>query len=470
MASSGAKVHQFFANEHNQVCYNGRHHHDYVLNYLARYVTAVEKTPKSKPLFSYTALNVAHDNVGLRVQTLDQHLMEFIDTMSQQENSVTFVLADHGNSYTRYQVQVLEGRLETYHPMMIGVIPHKVAQKLGEEVLENLRTNQHRLFNILDLRDGLVEVSKYDGNSKFKPTGLFGTISKTRTCNDLKMTKSSICICNGWDVPVKHSPTQLLIAEFAIGQLNNKIQNLLIKANLIHFLSGFCQRLRVKSIMNMRERKIEQGRKFISTMDIIVQSGNLLKQDEVFTVKIECATNSTKSYEMKLVGFKRISTYGVYEQCADSNVELQLCVCNKTNSSLLEKPQAKLDIVLNKTHPIYGIVGKLAEVIKLEPCLLLIQRPVYGIKIRKELVELKIFEIANICANKSFDIHVDADKGNSKSSVSSTDKLPKNISIPPQTLYFVTALKPEDARYNPKLNLITRVVRSRLTNTSTSTS
>ena len=436
------------------------------MNYLARYVTTVQKTPRSKPLFSYTALNVAHDNVGLRVQTLDQQVMQFIDTMSQQDNTVTFVLADHGNSYTPYQVKVLEGRLEIYHPMMIGIVPYEVGQKLGKEVLENLRANQYRLFNILDLRDGLVEVSKYDGISKFKPSGLFGIISKKRACADLKMTKSSVCICNGWDVPVKHSPTQLLIAEFAIGQLNNKIQNALMKSrkktgavNRTHFLFGFCQRLRVKSIMNMRERKTEQGKKFISTMDVIVQSGNILEQDEVITVKVEYAVNSEESYEMKLVGFKRISTYGIYEQCADHNVELELCVCNKTYSSLLAKPQAsaKLDMILNKTHPIYGIVGKLAEVKKIESCFLLIQRPLYGQKIRKNLVEFKVFEIANICANERFNVNVNANKGNGKKAVRSTVKLPINITIPPQTLYFVTGLKPEDARYKPKLNLNIRI-------------
>ena len=453
---------QFFAKKRHQVCFNGRHHHEYLLKYIASYIKTVQSTPKSKPLFTYTALNVAHDDAGLRVQTLDKHLMEFIDTMSRQEDTVTFVFADHGNTYTYYQVKMLEGRLEMYHPMMLGVIPYKVGEKLGSEVLVNLRTNQQRLFNLFDLRAGLVGISKYDGSSKFKPTGLFDGISKDRVCNDLVLTKASICICDGWYVPVKNDTMQLLIAEFAIGQLNNKIQDQLLKSRndepqhkRSYFLFGHCQRLHIQKFTNMRQRVTEQGR-ISATMDINVQSGNLIKQDEVFTVNVEYKKESS-SLEMKLISFERVSTYGIYEQCADPHVELQLCVCNKRESFNAQKTgeSAVSDLKLNKSHPIYDIIGRSAEISNLNKCVLLIHRLQYGKKSQKKWPELKVYGMANICDGRNITVHADALEAKN---VFSSVELPLSVILQSRTLYFITVLKAEDHLLEPKLNLYIRIV------------
>ena len=453
---------QFRSNKYHQTCFNGRHHHEYLLNYLSRNIKTVESNQWSKPFFSYTAMKVSHDNVGLRVQTLDKHIMEFIDTMSKQEDTITFICSDHGNSYTRYQREMLEGRLEKFNPMMIAIIPHKAGQLLGDEVLNNLRVNQHRLLHMLDLRAAVVGLSKFEGNSKFKPAGLLDSISKERLCNDLLLEKGTTCICAGHYIPVENSTLQVLIAQFAIGQLNNMIQNSLMKSenqqrsmHRSHFLFGSCQRLRIQKFANMRERTTKSG--WISaTMDINVQTGNIVKQKEVFTVNVEYKESANGSLEMELTSFERHSTYGFYDQCADRHVSLKLCVCNKNSTFRLAKinEPTKFDLMLNKIHAIYEIIGVSADIRNVSSCLVLIERSHHTTRKKKQFLELKIYEIANICDSQSFTVHVDVVESNR---VTSSAKLPMMLTLAPRTLYFVTGLKAE-GHYEQKLNLRIRIV------------
>ena len=158
----------FNDNEDHQICYNGRHQHSYLFDHLTNYLRAVTTITPSKPLFSYTETNVAHDDVGIRVQTLDEDLVDLIDNVAQTPNTFTIIFADHGNTYTDYQISMLEGRLEMYHPILLGILPKELGRKFGEDVVENLRTNQYRLLHLFDLRESLVALSKYDTRSRLR--------------------------------------------------------------------------------------------------------------------------------------------------------------------------------------------------------------------------------------------------------------------------------------------------------------
>lgn len=150
----------FYAKSTHQICYNGRHQHEYVLEYLTKYLDAVGDTPRSKPLFAYTSTHVSHDDVGIRVQTLDTHLKEHIQKMSTKDNTLTIIFADHGNTYTTYQ-SLADGKQEMYHPFMLMILPKTLGQKFGKTVVRNLLENQRRLFTLFDLREGLLELSRY---------------------------------------------------------------------------------------------------------------------------------------------------------------------------------------------------------------------------------------------------------------------------------------------------------------------
>ena len=195
LKDKGKHMLPFFDNKEHQLCFNGKHTHEYLFEYLIHFLETRKKIPKRKPLFSYTVTHVSHDEIGLRVQSVDKHLQKFIETLSMKNNTISFIFADHGNTYTRYQSKFPEGRQEMYHPMMLVVLPERLAQKFGNDVVRNLQQNQRRLFNVFDLRKSLIALSKYNEKSGLEQAGLFGYISKDRTCKDLAMTEEAVCIC-----------------------------------------------------------------------------------------------------------------------------------------------------------------------------------------------------------------------------------------------------------------------------------
>ena len=130
--------------------------------------------------------------------------------------------------------------------------------------------------------------------------GIFREISKNRTCDDLKLSTPNFCICEGWDTPVGNSTAQMALAEFAIGQLNNQLQNTLLKtrgnesASKFPLLFGSCQRLQMRSIKNVRQRQTAKGT-IITTIDVNVQTGTIADQEELFTVQVESTQKADRS-------------------------------------------------------------------------------------------------------------------------------------------------------------------------------
>ena len=107
------------------------------------------------------------------------------------------------------------------------------------------------------------------------------------------MTEESKCICQGWETSVANSTDQLAFAEFAIGEINNKIQASLLKSRgkggtyeKSRIVFGACQRLRVQNIKNVKTRKTRDGTK-ATTMDVRVQSSDLMDQEELITVQVD---------------------------------------------------------------------------------------------------------------------------------------------------------------------------------------
>lgn len=408
----------FYDNKPHQLCFNGQHQHQYLFEYITRYIDSITENPKSKPLFSYTSSHVSHDQFGVRVQTLDNDLKNFIDVMSSKQNTVTIIFADHGNTYTAYQGKMLEGRQEMYHPMMLLIVPKQLGKKFGKQVMLNLKTNQHRLFSMLDFRAGLVALAKYDGRSTLNAAGIFSNISKTRTCDDLVLTKGVICLCQIQNAIVIKSSYQFAIAEFAIGQLNNQIQESLLSSkkyqklpSQLPILFGSCQRLRIQNIFNVLHYS-RPGGVMVTNMDVKIQSGTMVDQEELITVQVESQMegDSVSSLKMKLVSSNRISKYGPHKACADPDVSLKLCVCNK-----------KTALISNGS--IQDTVGPKSKIKNLKRCV---------IEVERKYEDVSVYEIANICNDRGFNITFN---NNSNSSVD----LPIVLILQPRTVYFVAS-------------------------------
>jgi hypothetical protein len=130
--------------------WSNHHHH-----------TTKHYTPPRYTTPNHTSFHLIY-LAGIRVQTLDQDLIDLIDSIAQRPNTFTIIYADHGNTYTDYQVSMLEGRLEMYHPIMLGILSKELGRKFGKDIVENLRTNQYRLLHLFDIRESLVELANYD--------------------------------------------------------------------------------------------------------------------------------------------------------------------------------------------------------------------------------------------------------------------------------------------------------------------
>ena len=257
-----------------------------------------------------------------------------------KNNTISFIFADHGNTYTSYPSKFVEGKQEIYHPMMLVVLPKSLARKFGNGVVQNLKRNQRRLFDTFDLRKSLVALAKYDGKSNLDADGLFGYISKDRTCKDVTMTKEVICICRNRTHTKLKEAEQLIISEFAIDELNKKIESAQMKtfsalknssfSNTTSAVSfGSCQRLRIKKVRNIVRESKADGL-VVTSMDITVQSGTIVDQKERITVQVESPVETDQSsLKMKLLSFSRISNYEPHKECAHPRVPLKLCVCDK---------------------------------------------------------------------------------------------------------------------------------------------
>ncbi|XP_072040663.1 uncharacterized protein [Amphiura filiformis] len=227
------------------------------------------------------------------------------------------------------------------------------------------------MVNILDLRHTLLslkpghanytvtDAKKYDVD----PMGLFNEISPNRTCKSMGISpEAGKCICERGKpvLGVTNTTDVLLLAEYAIGHINNIIQDQFKKANT-QSKSGFgaCQRLIPIRVTNVYKTvyKEEQTLEF----DVHVMGG--AEQDEdTFALVFEMPTSTptNNSNLVKLVHYGRITRYAVYDKCRDKGVSGPVCVCSlktqirKPNSHGTPKWHLKYMKVLGHTTTLAG--------------------------------------------------------------------------------------------------------------------
>ena len=254
------------------ICANGRYQHDYAFDYLHQFQRQMNAL--RKPFFSFLMTNVAHEPTGRRVQTLDESLCKYLASIATLDNQVTIVTADHGNSYGEYVENTLQGRIEMFNPPLFILMPKSVTNSLGPNILRALENNQNNLVTFLDLHLFLKQLThmpikhttnrrkhqKYVRAKYMRHTGSKAELSSldellgaaqpqlmgaahskqglhmplpiNRTCDDLPMFVDTICICDGHFTRAAPQPRYVLLAAFALGQLNNRIQAQRVNANV----------------------------------------------------------------------------------------------------------------------------------------------------------------------------------------------------------------------------------------------
>ncbi|BFZ24198.1 hypothetical protein BsWGS_27235 [Bradybaena similaris] len=332
------------------VCFNGRHQHEYLLDYLQLYQQTLES--RKLPYFTFTMTNVGHEGSGRRVQTLDKSLANYVKFTASLQDTLTIIFSDHGNAYGRFMQATQEARIELFHPFMLFIIPSTVARMLGSQAMDSLHVNTVHLVSFLDLHhtiNHIIDPESFErsGKGQFPVSrkGLFEPVDANRTCSDIPRIMPNLCICQNYDTPVTNGSAHSLFAYFALGRLNDEIQRQLLtshpkntkvkpSAEVVAF--KHCERLVLLGVQNLR-RSFDQNRTQTLKMDLHVQ------QSQVFFVAVSITYNihGQGDYKTELLMYDRITPYGMFSACAD-NIDLSLCICDTSKSSAdyLRIPQA----------------------------------------------------------------------------------------------------------------------------------
>ena len=418
LKSLGLK-HPFARVSGDQLCFNGEFQHNYLLEKVLNW-----HTNSRRPTISYTALNVPHDSQGLRTQTLNRGLIKLVRKSLMAGNTITILLADHGNTYTPYIRETLEGRFEMYHPSLFMILPDAVAKLLGEDTMNVLRANQPRLLTMMDIHYGLHAIADFSaGNKMPERRGIFGVIPPDRTCDDLHLVLPNLCVCEGWDNVAKNGSHQLSVLEFAVGFLNNEIEEQ--RQAGLNINSGIhgnrtkkrrCNHLVPLYFKNVRERN--WGENLITTFDFVVSAGSAANQlEDVFHVEVKSSiTPGTLVSYIELLSFDRLSPFEPYRKCADTGVDARLCVC-----SLGRRETAKngvnyvvdksVKVVTNYMPSLGGLPSKkILYNRKRDKCIYLVARNYHEYsdngEINKNNIPSAALEAMNICADRSFVIRM----------------------------------------------------------------
>ena len=376
----------------------------YYLQYLIKKFQEVN-TNNKQPLFSFTALNIAHDPDGFRIQGLDKSLKEFFSEMTQLNDTITILFSDHGNTYTDFVYQELDGRYEQYHPSLFIIAPKGTRRYLGEHIMQNLRLNQKRLLNLIDIHHTI----KYLANKSHKEKGILKALPVNRTCGDLLMSMPNLCVCRGWDSPVKNKTELMMFVELAVGEINN----LIVRASP----SMRCKRLVPTSFYNILQRKSNEEVQM--TFDINTKPG-IGSKNLVEKISVEVAfmkSDKSKHFNGRVISFDRISQFGEYRKCSDTDFTFRFCICDYSNGekqTQMTSPFTNL-LMQTRTSQKYNLFtsNSIKETIeeKIENKLALLTRKIFVDEevddgIFKSFMVSIAFEVINNSQNQKYNVQI----------------------------------------------------------------
>ena len=448
LASYGT-VSPFNGPEGDQICYNGKHQHSYFFQYSLDTLNAIASSQKVRPLLSFTALNTGHDETGRRIQSMDSELSRYVTATAHDQNTLTIILADHGNTYTEYTSTILEGRFEMFHPSLFMIVPNKVAGLLGKQAMYSLEANQRRLVTMIDLHHSLIPLA-WGLSGSVKPLGLFTPITATRTCDDVELMTPNSCVCEGWDSPTTNDSMKIAIVEFAIGELNNMAQTQYIKGYTAMKRGGTysilrsCERLRPLRFENVRERNSKSDDTIITSVDISIKAGNVVSQEEdIIHVEVKSKElPNHESLEMELAHYDRLTMFGKYEKCADQSIHLKLCICSVTNNSVANLK----NVPWEEYSTFFAEVAK-ARSIDEEECLFLVKR-------NHSQGKSVAFEVANTCPHNDFTLKISATFDNMKLS----RRLPFERLTPAGSVTFLFSARVDTEYWDSALDVTVEIV------------
>ena len=461
-----------------KICFAGRHYSSFFLEYVKKYTELNDMA--AQPFIAYTHLLTSHDNNGKRIVDDDEGLADFFRHAAHLLNTVTIFMSDHGGKATDFSAYTTQGREEVFQPLLFMIIPHRVSKLLGPEVMNALVVNQDRLVGVEDLHHSLVSISEIypkswesntdpdlktliqhastnlknwvlraDPNGPHREgvitnglRGLFKPIPSDRTCEEMKIRSDALCLCEGMDTSVSSDDYFVQwAAEFALGTLNNRIQEqyttaLRSKSGVL--ASGFygygaCQRYVGSEIMSARKIIASSEQKLAFT---ILAKPFDKKREEIFDVAVAFPTKRNSS-GMTLNNLIRVSRFNDYEKCTDEGVQPSLCTCHADQRNNTEWRNELYSKILShenfKLKPQTQILD--------QPCLTIISRVRrHGKAYWKQAI--KTYEAVNACPDVTYKLVI------SFKEVQATRmslKHAESVSLLPRTVTFLLTANVEKA-------------------------
>ena len=435
------------------VCFAGRHYGSFLLDYVKKYTKVNDMA--AQPFIAYTHLLTSHDTNGKRIVNDDESLADLFRHAAYLRNTVTIFASDHGTRATEFSAYTSQGRQEISQPLLFMIIPHEVIKLLGPDVMNALVVNQNRLVGIEDLHYSLVSIldnnsniprsnvdnDEYhkDSNVEIIPTrlrGLFQPVPLDRTCEQMKLSSDVLCLCEGMDKTVSNDSNAVLwAAEFALGTLNNRIQEqyttaLKLKSamKVSDFYSyGTCQRYTGEGITHARTIVAGSQQKFLFSL-LVKPFGR--KTIEIFDVEVSFPLKQN-SRGISLNNLNRVSTYNVYEKCADISVDPTLCACDAHQQN---NTQWRNELFL-KLASKENFKLKSKTLILDEPCLTIISRAQMRlVKNEKWQSAFETYEGVNACANVTYKLTITFQEAK-KTRISLRN--PRSVTLLPRTITFL---------------------------------
>ena len=461
-----------------KICFAGRHYSSFFLEYVKKYTELNDMA--AQPFLAYTHLLTSHDTTGTRIVNDDEGLADFFRHAAHLRNTVTIFMSDHGGKASDFAAYTTQGREEVFQPLLFMIIPHRVSKLLGPEVMNALVVNQDRLVGVEDLYHSLmsiIEIYQQSWESNTDPNlktliqhaspnaknwvlredpngpyrkgvitnglrGLFKPIPSDRTCEQMNIMSDALCLCEGMDTSVSSDDYFVQwAAEFALGTLNNRIQEqyttaLRSKSGVL--ASGFygygaCQRYVGSEIMSARKIIASSEEKLIFS---ILAKPFDKKREEIFDVEVSFPTKRN-SRGMALNNLIRVSRFNEYEKCTDEGVQPSLCTCHADQRNNTEWKNELYSKILSQEN----FKLKPRREILDQPCLTIISRGRQHAKAYWKKA-IKTYEAVNACPDVTYKLIISFKKlRETRISL----KHPKSVSLLPRTVTFLlTANNIED--------------------------
>ena len=449
---------QLDGNRSKASCFNGRYCFNFLFDYIEKSRQAKRVSKAKTPYFFYTYLTLSRDTLGTGIKQIDKQLSTFLSSMTQKENSVTIVKSDHGPTAAKYSLDSVEGRYEIYDPILFMIIPKVVALKFGKEQMEALVKNQHRLISPTDLHNTLVSMANLQKRHLAirADRGLLAEIPENRTCKDIGVDVGALCKCSGWETWFPdNDPRFTWIAEFALGDLNNKLQDSTKTLRFSSKRNNRCQKL-----VGYAFEKIYHGKKsdpFVLSLDLIVHPGRQVFEAHVQLPKhfppedrqIPSPSQAKEDGSIKIIrlrraGFTTLSESSVPFECLNDVHELQNNTRNKKDFLAVDRKYNEDILKLAHHSKHFGSRPIIQVLDRREKCLLLITR--------MHSNQTLAFEASNICIDKIFVMKVDMiNRGEEHAFM--TVRLPMIVHLAPGTYRFLlSAYQPRGViNWKPKI-------------------